>query len=94
MTKDSDVSSPALVMPPELHCYRLVPDPPQMVPGRSEREWMDDTPERFAYRCTPLSIANASGWELLLPAGLAASWNGGPRASDITIMPRDDNAGL
>jgi Family of unknown function (DUF6065) len=30
-----------------------------------ERAWMDATDQRFAYRCLPLNIANAHGWEIL-----------------------------
>lgn len=92
MSRKGEESGGTLSMPPQLHCYRIYPDPPPIVPGRSEREWMDDTTDRFAYRCTPLSIANASGWELLLPAGIAASWNGGARPSDVTIMALDEGA--
>jgi hypothetical protein len=40
---------------------------------------MDDTNQRFAYRCIPLSIANASGWEIVLPFSFSAVWNGGSR---------------
>ena len=35
---------------------------------------MDATDDRFAYRCIPLSIANASGWELLCPVTFEAWW--------------------
>jgi hypothetical protein len=47
---------------------------------------MDDTPERFAYRCLPLAMANAHGWELLSPCGFEASWNGGSDASAVEIL--------
>ncbi len=38
---------------------------------------MDATPESFAYRCLPLNIANAHGWEVLAPFGFEAIWTGG-----------------
>jgi hypothetical protein len=72
---------------PEIRCYREYPTAPALIPGRSERDWMDGTSQRFAYRCTPLSIANASGWELVLPFSFAAGWTGGPLTSDVTIVP-------
>jgi len=68
--------APAQVGAPELTCYPLWPNPPELVPGRSERVWMDLTSERYAYRCIPLSMANASGWEIRLPFVLEAGWNG------------------
>ena len=30
-------------------------------PAPVERDWMDATNQRFAYRCLPLNIANAYG---------------------------------
>ena len=33
---------------------------------------MEASSERFAYRCLPLNIANAYGWEMLLPTGFKA----------------------
>jgi hypothetical protein len=73
---------------PEIQCYREYAHPPEIIPGRSERDWMDASPQRFAYRCTPLSIANASGWEIILPASFAATWNGGPLISDVAIVAK------
>lgn len=46
---------------------------------------MDSTNESFAYRCLPLTIANACGWELILPCDVEAEWNGGSQLSDITV---------
>lgn len=48
---------------------------------------MDDTGERFAYRCLPLTIANTHGWELLTPAAFSATWNGQNGKDAIRIHP-------
>src|SRR6185503_1989240 len=56
-------------------------------PAPLERDWMDGTPEHYAYRCLPLNIANAHGWEVLCPNGFSAVWNGGGNKEDITIAP-------
>jgi Family of unknown function (DUF6065) len=45
-------------------------------PAPMERAWMDSTDRQFAYRCLPLNIANAHGWEILTPVGFSAHWNG------------------
>jgi hypothetical protein len=37
-------------------------------PASARREWMDQTIDSFAYRCLPLNIANAHGWEILSTA--------------------------
>ena len=45
-------------------------------PAPVERQWMDDSDRRFAYRCLPLNIANAHGWELLCTTAFSAIWDG------------------
>ena len=50
---------------------------------------MDETRMQFAYRCLPLTIANACGWELLLPCDVTAEWNGGSEIKDITVTHAD-----
>jgi hypothetical protein len=60
-------------------------------PAPVERDWMDATGERFAYRCLPLNIANAHGWEILCPAGFKATWNGNTDIAAVTIEYADKN---
>ena len=69
-----------------LDCYAIHDNGPEIRPGNSKREWMDNSPDRFAYRCLPLTMANATGWEILCPFDFVADWNGGPENSDITIV--------
>lgn len=71
----------------KLICYRLHHDLPEIRPAPLERAWMDQTPEGFAYRCLPLNIANAHGWEILCGAGFAAFWDGGRGQDAICILP-------
>ncbi|MBN8648899.1 MAG: hypothetical protein J0L55_13170 [Caulobacterales bacterium] len=71
----------------KLIAYTLGFAPSQSRPGPAQREFMDSTSNRFAYRCLPLNIANQYGWELLSPCTFDAVWNGetGPDAIDITV---------
>jgi hypothetical protein len=55
-------------------------------PAPVERAWMDATDNRFAYRCLPLAVANAHGWEILCNGGFVARWKGGPTLNSITIF--------
>ena len=71
----------------ELECYPVSRNPPELVPGRPQRAWMDHFAERHPYRCLPLTMANTSGWELLSPVGFTAEWNGGTHQQDITLRP-------
>jgi hypothetical protein len=70
---------------PRLEAFKLGEFAPELVPCTQERAWMDAFPDRHAYRCLPLSIANTHGWELLAPGGFEVTWNGGPRTSDLTV---------
>lgn len=45
---------------------------------------MDATPERFAYRCLPLNIANQHGWEILCPYDFTAEWNGSAHPNGVS----------
>ena len=41
-----------------------------------QRDWMNATPHRFAYRCLPLTIVNQTGWWIRNPVGFTATWRG------------------
>jgi hypothetical protein len=73
----------------KLDCYLYSGWAPRIRPASRRREWMDETPESFAYRCLPLAIANAHGWEIGNAGGFAARWNGGQSAADVEIKLDD-----
>ena len=68
-----------------LTCYALHEFAPKLVAARPLRKWMDEFTDRHPYRCLPLSIANAHGWEALCPAPIEIEWNGGPAVADLTV---------
>ncbi len=72
---------------PDLICYLHPGWAPLIRPAPATRAWMDATPESFAYRCLPLNIANAHGWEVLNPHGFEAVWNGGSGTDAVTVTP-------
>jgi len=57
-----------------------------------QRQWMDATHDRFAYRCLPLTIANQTGWWVRNPVGFTAIWRGGlqPGSIQFTFDTEDD----
>jgi hypothetical protein len=57
--------------------YKLSNGPLDIRPAPMQRDWIDATPKRYGYHCTPLTIANQHGWEILCPATFEATWNGG-----------------
>ncbi len=69
----------------DLTCYVYDGWEPRIRPASPKRDWMEETPDRFAYRCLPLAIANSHGWEVLSPCGFSARWNGGQGAECVEI---------
>ncbi|MGH6956283.1 MAG: DUF6065 family protein, partial [Caulobacteraceae bacterium] len=69
----------------ELTCFVHPGWAPLIRPAPATRAWMDATPESFAYRCLPLDIANAHGWEVLCPCAFEAEWDGGTGVEAIRI---------
>ena len=78
----------------QLDCYRIYSVAPQIVPGRSRREWMDAFTDRHPYRCLPLTMANSTGWEILCPIDIEIEWNGGELAEAIQFRSSASEAEL
>lgn len=70
---------------PTVELFKLDDNAPPFVPASHDRTWMDETHDRYAYRCTPLTIANASGWELRCPFTFEATWDGSMGLDAIQI---------
>jgi hypothetical protein len=69
-----------------LHAYELTDAYHMPIsPAPLARDWMDDSGNRFAYRCLPLAIANQAGWVIPTPVTFSACWNGGPAREDTTV---------
>jgi len=77
----------------EIHRRTELEDMP-IDPAPTDRAWMDQTNERYAYRCLPLVMANQAGWILRCPTRVTVRWNGGTRPQDLRLWyprgKRDD----
>jgi hypothetical protein len=69
----------------DLICYLRPGWEPMIRPASATRDWMDRTQLSFAYRCLPMNVANAHGWEILNPVACDATWNGGPDVDDVRV---------
>ena len=76
----------------ELTCFLHPGWAPRIRPAPATRPWMDATPGGFAYRCLPLSIANAHGWEVLSPCAFEAEWDGGSGVEAVKVRPVEGTA--
>jgi hypothetical protein len=47
-----------------------------VAPMSIKREWMDETPEKHAYRCFPVTQANMVGWNIFSYKDIEFRWNG------------------
>ena len=72
-----------------LTAFRLSRTVPELRPATPRREWMDQTDQRYAYRCLPLTVGNQFGWEMLCPASFEALWTGGRSLASVqTVLAR------
>ncbi len=55
-------------------------------PATTRRQWMDETTNKFAYRCLPLTMANGHGWELLSQCSFEALWTGGHSLQSMAVV--------
>lgn len=62
---------------PKFNLLRTTQIPPEIRQSRIKREWMDNTHNKHAYQCLPMTYANVYGWELVLPCDVVAIWEGG-----------------
>lgn len=60
-----------------------------LAPAPARREWMDQTPQRFANRCLPLMMANQAGWFVTLTEPVEVSWSGEDGLGEITVVGSD-----
>jgi len=70
----------------DLHCYLHPTWKPRIRAADPSRAWMNDSPESFAYRCLPLTMANAHGWEILSPCTFRARWRGEGGTDSIDLV--------
>jgi len=73
----------------KLTAYALFPETLPLRAAPPSRDWMDRIPERHAYRCLPLAIANAHGWEVTCVCDFEAAWDGGPHARNVQLRALD-----
>lgn len=78
----------------DITAYQVVENAMPIRTADRRRQWMEDLPERFAYRCLPLAIANQIGWEILSPVSFTARWTGKEGLDAIRIRFDDEPSDL
>lgn len=73
--------------------FNSLPDCYELVASEANREWMDKTPNRYAYRCLPLLMGNSIGWQIKIKFPFTVCWTGGAGTEDVTVtFPETDPA--
>ena len=57
----------------------------KIVKSKPTKDWMDNTQERFAYRCLPMSIVNQISWSVLCPSDIEVTWTGNPSVDSVSV---------
>jgi hypothetical protein len=65
--------------------YEVIENPMPLRTAERARPWMEETIDRFAYRCLPVAIANQVGWDILCPVPFTAKWNGKEGLDSISL---------
>lgn len=72
----AEVLDAANLRPLELVAYEVIDARGwTLTPAPVRREWMQANDSQ-AYRCLPMTIANAAGWAIGCPTSFVATWNG------------------
>ena len=78
----------------QITAYEVIEEPMALQTAERTRQWMNDTVDRFAYRCLPLAVANQIGWDVLCPVAFTAKWNGKEDLNAIQIKFRGQESPL
>jgi hypothetical protein len=75
--------------------YRIYENESEVRLNRSPRtrDWMENTSDKYAYRCLPLTIANQHGWCVYLNREVTVVWNGHRNKHGIEVMDGTQQVG-
>jgi hypothetical protein len=62
----------------------------KLVPAARTRDWMDKTPDSFAYHCLPLVMANSLGWFVINDIPCEMEWDGSEPSSGLKVWATED----
>lgn len=69
-----------------IFAYQLNDDPAIIDQISIKRKWMDETVNKHAYQCMPVSLANTLGWAISFPEDISFIWDGVCDTSDSHIQ--------
>jgi hypothetical protein len=78
----------------EINVQRLGPESAKVEQLKATRSWMDNTADKHAYMCFPLTLTNGLGWGISFDKDIRAIWDGIEDTSPehVTILEGSDIA--
>ena len=61
---------------PEISIFKRYPETAEIDQLPVQRDWMNDTPEKHAYHCFPLTLTNGLGWGISFKEDIVFVWDG------------------
>ncbi len=82
------------ILPPNTVQATVLPGIPYDVQNwiracKPQRDWMDQIPQKFIYRCIPMVAANTMGWEILNPVDVTLVWDGGELNTNVQATSKE-----
>lgn len=76
----------------QIDAYQVCKESANIAPLGVKRKWMDDTKDKHAYHCMPLSMVNQYGWGISFPKDISFIWNGDSESnpSNIEILDGEE----
>jgi hypothetical protein len=93
---DSGLAQSETILPPfHLRALRLVEkgwgEGWKLRPSPQRRAWLDSRPH--SYKCLPMVVANQWGWQILCPADVRVTWDGGRGIDGLVVEVEPAHAG-
>lgn len=69
----------------DFEVYPLSPSAAEIKPLTVKREWMEQTFDKHAYHCFPVSLSNGLGWGISFPRDISFIWDGISDSTDTHV---------
>lgn len=60
----------------KINVFKTGDNPAKIEQIKVNRDWMDETADRHAYNCFPVSLSNTLGWGISFPEDISFIWDG------------------
>lgn len=60
----------------KIKAYKISDKPAVLSSLPTKRDWMEETSDRHAYRCFPVTLSNSLGWSISFPEDISFVWDG------------------